>query len=81
MQETNESGVQDTGAARAAGGNSALALLGAAGLGAALMYAFDPSRGARRRKMIADQLVHARHVAANASEVVASEGHGPYPRG
>jgi uncharacterized membrane protein len=70
MQETNPTaGKTDGGAARPAGDPSALALLGAAGLGAALMYAFDPGRGARRRKMIADRLVHAGHVAADAAGV------------
>jgi uncharacterized membrane protein len=36
-------------------------LLGAAGVGAALMFFLDPARGARRRHMVTDQLVHARH--------------------
>lgn len=43
-----------------------LALLGAAGLGAALMYFFDPARGRRRRHLVRDQLTHARAVAGDA---------------
>jgi uncharacterized membrane protein len=31
------------------------------------MYLFDPDRGARRRRLIADQLVHAGHVAGDAA--------------
>lgn len=42
------------------GGSNLLALLGAAGLGAALAYYLDPDRGARRRNMMRDRLVHAR---------------------
>jgi uncharacterized membrane protein len=37
---------------------SALAFLGGAGLGAALMYLLDPDRGRRRRKLLGDQVVH-----------------------
>jgi uncharacterized membrane protein len=39
---------------------SAVALLGAAALGAGLTYFFDPARGARRRRLIRDRLVHLR---------------------
>jgi uncharacterized membrane protein len=41
-------------------GTNVVALLGAAGFGAALSYFLDPDRGARRRNMVRDQLVHAR---------------------
>lgn len=41
------------------------ALLGAIGIGAALMYFLDPDRGSRRRKLALDQLVHTRHVAGD----------------
>jgi uncharacterized membrane protein len=43
-----------------------LALLGAAGLGAAAMYFLDPDRGARRRSLARDRVVHAGHVAGDA---------------
>lgn len=38
-----------------------MALLTSAGMGAALMYYFDPDRGRRRRSLVRDQLVHAAH--------------------
>jgi uncharacterized membrane protein len=38
---------------------STAALLGAVGLGAALMYLLDPTRGRRRRALIRDQVKHA----------------------
>lgn len=38
---------------------SAAAMLGAAGIGAALMYFLDPSRGRRRRAVVRDQMMHA----------------------
>lgn len=50
------------------GTDSALSLLGAAGIGAALMYFLDPERGARRRKTAVDKLVHAGHVTEEALE-------------
>jgi uncharacterized membrane protein len=46
---------------------SAFAILGAAAAGAALAYFFDPVRGARRRSMVRDQIVHVR---ARADDVV-----------
>jgi uncharacterized membrane protein len=39
--------------------NSTAALLGGLGLGAALMYFLDPSRGRRRRALVRDQMAHA----------------------
>jgi hypothetical protein len=36
----------------------ALAFIGGAGLGAVLMYLFDPDRGRRRRKLLGDQIMH-----------------------
>jgi uncharacterized membrane protein len=47
-------------------GTSPLALLGAAALGAGLTYFLDPARGARRRNLIRDQLVHFRALADDA---------------
>lgn len=35
--------------------------MAAFGVGAALMYFFDPVSGKRRRALLRDQLVHARH--------------------
>jgi uncharacterized membrane protein len=43
-----------------------LPLMGAAGVGAALVYFFDPARGARRRHLLADQVVHATKRTADA---------------
>jgi uncharacterized membrane protein len=40
-------------------GNSTAAMLGAVGVGAALMYFLDPSRGRRRRALARDQVAHA----------------------
>ena len=37
--------------------NKILAILGGAGIGAALMYLFDPQEGNRRRTMIRDKAV------------------------
>ena len=36
--------------------NKGLAVVGSAGLGAALMYIFDPDRGKRRRALIRDKV-------------------------
>lgn len=46
--------------------NPGLTLLGGLGLGAGLMYLFDPARGKRRRALMRDQLVHASRVLARA---------------
>jgi uncharacterized membrane protein len=43
-----------------------LAALGGMGLGAGLMFIFDPIRGKRRRALIRDRLVHAGHVCERA---------------
>ncbi|MGQ0712559.1 MAG: SRPBCC family protein [Gemmatimonadaceae bacterium] len=51
---------------RAGGGTSLVALLGAAGVGAALAYYLDPDRGVRRRNMTRDRLVHGRARAGEA---------------
>ena len=51
---------------RSGAGTSLVALLGAAGVGAALAYYLDPDRGARRRNMTRDKLVHARAQAGDA---------------
>jgi uncharacterized membrane protein len=42
------------------------ALLGGIGVGAALMYYLDPNRGARRRGLLRDKLVHAASVTGDA---------------
>ena len=43
-----------------------LTMLSGVGLGAALMYAFDPDRGKRRRARLRDKLVSTTDKAANA---------------
>jgi uncharacterized membrane protein len=43
-----------------------LAFFGGLGLGAGLMYLFDPDRGRRRRALVRDQGVHAAHEAQDA---------------
>jgi hypothetical protein len=43
------------------------ALLVGLGVGATLMYFFDPNRGARRRALVRDQLVHAGHLMRDAA--------------
>jgi len=45
--------------------NRNLSLLSAAGIGAGLMYLFDPSRGKRRRALLANKITHAGKVASN----------------
>ncbi|MGH7712655.1 MAG: SRPBCC family protein [Gemmatimonadaceae bacterium] len=42
-------------------------LLGGIGIGAALMYYLDPSRGARRRGLLRDRVTHGLHVAGEAA--------------
>ena len=51
---------------RARATSGSVALLGAAGLGAAVMYFLDPDRGAWRRSRVRDRAVHAGHVAGDA---------------
>jgi len=47
-------------------GTNVLPLLGAVGLGAAVMYLLDPARGRRRRHLIADRFTHTGRVAGDA---------------
>ena len=47
--------------------SAALPVLGALGAGALLMYFLDPSRGNRRRKLLADKVVHAGHTFGDAA--------------
>lgn len=47
-----------------------LALLGGIGLGAGAMYFFDPNRGARRRALVRDQMVHACAKSRDAADVL-----------
>ena len=47
---------------------SIFALMGAVGLGAALMYFLDPDNGRRRRALARDQLVHGQRVLQDATE-------------
>jgi osmotically-inducible protein OsmY len=47
---------------------SFFALLGAMGLGAALMYFLDPDNGKRRRALVRDQYVHGKNVLADTTE-------------
>lgn len=44
---------------------NALPWLGGAGIGATIMFLLDPDRGARRRSLVRDKLVHAGHVVTN----------------
>ena len=48
--------------------NKGVALVGGLGLGAALMYVFDPDRGQRRRALIRDKVDAAAHKMSNAAE-------------
>lgn len=45
--------------------NKGLRLMSAAGLGAGLMYLFDPDRGKRRRALVANKVTHAARVAGD----------------
>jgi uncharacterized membrane protein len=47
--------------------NIAAEILGAAGIGAALMYFLDPDRGARRRALVRDKVKHAAHVTSDSA--------------
>jgi hypothetical protein len=49
------------------------ALLGAFGIGALLMYFFDPVSGNRRRALLRDQLVHAQHEVGDFAEGTAKD--------
>jgi osmotically-inducible protein OsmY len=48
--------------------NKGVALVGGLGLGAALMYVFDPDRGKRRRALIRDKVDSAAHKLGDAAE-------------
>jgi hypothetical protein len=50
-----------------------LALLAGAGLGAGLIYAFDPQLGRRRRALARDQAVHLAHEARETAEMVSRD--------
>jgi uncharacterized membrane protein len=58
--------MQDTPTQTTGASESVITLVGAAGLGAALMYFLDPDRGARRRHLVRDRFVHARVRTADA---------------
>ena len=47
---------------------SMFALLGAMGIGAALMYFLDPDSGRRRRALVKDQMTHYKTVGMNKTE-------------
>jgi hypothetical protein len=49
------------------------AWMAAFGVGAALMYFFDPVSGKRRRALLRDQLVHARHEVGDFAEGTAKD--------
>jgi hypothetical protein len=53
--------------------NKALTIAAAAGLGAGLMYLFDPGRGNRRRALIRDKVVGASHKAGNAIQATSCD--------
>ena len=48
--------------------NKGVAVVGSLGLGAALMYFFDPDRGKRRRALVRDKVDAAAHKAADKAE-------------
>ena len=45
--------------------------VGGAGLGALLMYLFDPDRGSRRRAVVRDKMIHLRHATGDTLDVTA----------
>jgi uncharacterized membrane protein len=53
--------------------NSGLTALCGLGLGAGLMYIFDPDRGKRRRALVRDQLIHAGHLITRAIGVTSRD--------
>jgi uncharacterized membrane protein len=53
--------------------NPGLAALGGLGLGAGLMFIFDPVRGRRRRALLRDQLAHAGRVLARATRTTSRD--------
>jgi hypothetical protein len=50
-----------------------LRVLGGVAAGAALMYAFDPDTGRRRRALVRDQLVHAAHKTTDAVDTTSRD--------
>ena len=59
-------GQADVGQSRGRATSGSLAVLGAAGLGAAAMYFLDPERGARRRSLVRDRAVRVGNVTGDA---------------
>jgi uncharacterized membrane protein len=53
--------------------DSGLGILGAFGMGVALMYFLDPGRGARRRALVRDKIVHGLHKTEDAAETTARD--------
>lgn len=53
--------------------NKTAALFAGAGIGAALIYFFDPERGARRRALLRDQLIHSGHKLQDAADATAAD--------
>ena len=53
--------------------NKGVALIGGVGLGAALMYIFDPDRGGRRRALIRDKFEAAGNKASNYADKVSRD--------
>ena len=54
--------------------NTGLKLLSAAGVGAGLMYLFDPDRGKRRRALIGNKMTHTARVAGEVLRALANVG-------
>ena len=53
--------------------NGRRAMIGGAGLGAAVMYFFDPARGRRRRAWLGDQMIHLARRTSNAADVTSRD--------
>lgn len=53
--------------------NKGVAVIGGVGLGAALMYMFDPDRGKRRRALVQDKIAAAAHKAEERAEKMARD--------
>src|SRR5262245_8422149 len=71
--------------AKWAANNPGMTAIGTLGLGAGLMFIFDPIRGKRRRAIIRDKLAHARHLLARAlgimSRDLSNRAHGMLAKG